>query len=273
MTAPTSVMAKNAPASAAAERVDARSPDQVQAVILAAGRGSRLEGFTAAAPKCLVRLGGVPLLEHQLRLLEMLGIDRVSIVVGYRADSVRDVVRGAARLIRNDEWRDTNSLYSLSLCREYAGVPLLVMNCDVLVHPVALQRLLNAPGSAFLYDSSSGDSEEHMKVELKHGCLAAMSKALPAHRSHGENVGALYFDAAATRLLFREVGKVLNEGHRRAWMAMAVERLARWSPLHGIDVADLPWTEIDFPGDLEWARAQVWRQLRRALAPAMRLAS
>ncbi|WP_343897495.1 phosphocholine cytidylyltransferase family protein [Craurococcus roseus] len=245
-----------------------------EAVILAAGRGSRLKQFTEAKPKCFAEVGGAPLIEHQLRALEMAGIERVSVVTGYRHDDVRRAVRGRARVIRNEDWSDTNSLYSLSLCRGRVSGPMLVMNCDVLIHPLALQRLVDAPGSAFLYDSSSGDADEHMKVELAgDGRLKAMSKTLPADRTHGENVGVLHFDSAAAKTLFREAACVLAEGDRNAWMARAVERAARSVPLRGVNVADLPWIEIDFPDDLERARTQVWRHIAHALAPSVRLAA
>ena len=245
-----------------------------EAVILAAGRGSRLAHFTQEKPKCFAEIGGAPLIDHQLRALEMAGIERVSVVTGYRHEDVRRALRGRARVIRNEDWNDTNSLYSLSLCDGHVCGPMLVMNCDVLVHPLALQRLMDAPGSAFLYDSSSGDSDEHMKVELAgDGRLNAMSKTLPAHRTHGENVGVLHFDSAAARTVFREAAGLLAEGNRNSWMAQAVERAARSVPLYGVDIADLPWIEIDFPDDLERACTQVWRHVAHALAPTARLAA
>lgn len=245
----------------------------VEAVILAAGRGSRLAALTDEKPKCLVEVGGIPLIELQMQMLEMAGIDRVTVVTGYRAGDIRRVVGDRARFIQNDAWNDSNSLYSLSLCRGHVHSAIVVMNCDVLVHPLVLQRLLDSSGSAFIYDSASGDADEHMKVELIDGRLSAMSKALDACRTQGENVGILYFQAATARLLFGAARDLLAEGQRNMWMAAAVERVASSVPLRGVDIADLPWIEIDFPDDLDRACSHIWRQVTRALAPPMRLAS
>lgn len=247
--------------------------DDVEAVILAAGRGSRLAAYTDDKPKCLVEVGGLPLIEHQMRMLKMAGIERVSVVAGYRAEEIRAVVGDRAHVIENSEWNDSNSLYSLALCRGQVSSAMLVMNCDVLVHPLALQRLLDAPGSAFVYDSLSGDADEHMKVALANGRLAAMSKALPTHRVDGENVGILYFEARAAQRLLQAATDLVAEGQRNTWMAAAVERVAFSVPLCGIDIADLPWIEIDFPEDLDRACTHIWRQVTVALAPPMRLAS
>ena len=112
-----------------------------------------------------------------------------------------------------------------------------------------------------------------MKVELHGGRLKAMSKTLPAERSHGENVGILHFQVEAAQALFRAADDLLAQGQRKMWMAAAVERVARSLPLHGVNIADLPWVEIDFPDDLDRACTHVWRHVTCALAPAMRLAA
>ncbi len=233
----------------------------VEAIILAAGRGSRLCSITAKLPKCLVEVGNRCLIEHQLNMLANAGIDQVTVVGGYCADQVKAQLRGRAELIFNPVWSQTNSLFSLWLCRERVRSPFVVMNCDVLAHPEILQRLLDRGGPAFTYDASSGADEEHMKVEIEAGALRAMSKSLPAHRSDGENIGILYFDEPVGQNLFREAEKALEVGGRNMWMAAAVERVAKKHDLAAIDVANLPWIEIDYPEDLQEARQVIWPEL------------
>src|SRR4029077_9041280 len=58
---------------------------RVKAVILAAGQGTRLRPLTDDRPKCMVELGGVPLLHRQLAALLQAGVTDVSVVVGYHA--------------------------------------------------------------------------------------------------------------------------------------------------------------------------------------------
>ena len=233
----------------------------VQAIILAAGRGSRLKQATTAKPKCLVEVGGRPLLEHQIEMLWRHGVRNILVVAGYKAEEVMTAVAGRAEVIRNDVWDKTNSLYSLSLCRPYVRGPILVLNCDVLAHPSVLGRVLEMPGSAFAYDSIMGTDDEHMKVALCEGRLIAMSKDLNPKRSRGENVGLLSFDAATAQALFDEVDAVLAGGGHGMWLAAGVERVARNMPISAVDIADLPWVEIDYPEDLAHARHLVWPRL------------
>ena len=89
-----------------------------QAVILAAGRGTRLTAATGGGPKCLALVGGKPLIEHQLEILDDLGVERVCTVVGHRADDVRGWLADRCDFIVNEKYAETNSLYSLWLARE-----------------------------------------------------------------------------------------------------------------------------------------------------------
>lgn len=230
----------------------------LQAVILAAGRSSRIDGAIDSQPKCLAVVGGRTLVDHQLSLLEEVGITRICVVVGYRGAEVSKVVGTRAECIHNSLWKGTDSLYSLWLSRKWVVGSFVVMNCDVLLHPEVLRRILAKHGSAFAYDSSSGTEQEHMKVELKNGYLHSMSKALPPERSHGENVGALYFNNRTAQLLFREAELLIRSGNQQKWMAAAVQQVARRARLRGIDVSDLPWIEIDFPSDLRKAQDITW---------------
>ena len=56
----------------------------MKAIILAAGRGSRMKELGDQLPKCLIELRGKPLLEYQLQTLRQAGIDEIALVTGYR---------------------------------------------------------------------------------------------------------------------------------------------------------------------------------------------
>ena len=242
----------------------------MQAVILAAGRGSRLgEGV----PKCLVELGGRALIEHQLAALRSVGIRETLVVVGYGAERVRARLGSACHFVENERFDETNSLYSLWLACGWVRGPFLQLNCDLVAHPEIYARLLAAPRTALAYDSGSGDSEEHMKVVIQDGVLLDIGKEIAPQRSCGENLGLLKHDERAARLLFEAAGRLLAAGHERAWSPAAVAELARRVPVRCVDVAGLPWTEIDFVEDVLYARCEVWPELvgvgERRAAPGL----
>lgn len=235
----------------------------MQALILAAGRGSRLGQQTEALPKCLLEVGGRPLIEHQLQALADAGIGPVGMVVGYRADVLRDVVDIRAEYIVSERWDETNSLYSLWLARDWVKGPVVVLNSDLVVHPEVLERLVSVEGDAIVFDSTSGHGREHMKVEVVDGQLRTMSKKLPAHRVSGENVGILSFSEETARAVFKAAGDLLTAEGEDQWVSAAVCKVAQERRIRMVDIGDLPWSEIDFSYDLYEAQNEVWPAIRR----------
>ena len=89
----------------------------MRGVILAAGKGSRLNGTAGESPKCLVELGGISLIDRQIRVLREAGLDDIVVVVGCQAERVRRACGHDITYIENIRYAQTNSLYSLWLAR------------------------------------------------------------------------------------------------------------------------------------------------------------
>ncbi|MGH9037034.1 MAG: NTP transferase domain-containing protein [Acidimicrobiia bacterium] len=230
----------------------------MQAIILAAGQGCRLNGSASPRPKCLYEVGGVPLLHHQLRALTEADVHDVIIVVGFQHHRVRQAVGSGARFVVNERFAETNSLWSFLLAGPLVDTDVLILNSDVYFHPDLLHRLLAAEGDALLYDSGSGHDNEHMKVWIRQRTLVAMAKDLPALRTHGENVGMLRLSLATARQIFAAGREIVDRHGDLSWLAAAVSQAATTRAIRCIDVAGIPWVEIDFPDDLRRARTEVF---------------
>lgn len=243
----------------------------MQALILAAGRGSRLGSISEGTPKCLLRIGRRPLINHQLKTLAEAGVAPMAMVVGYCADEIRETVGIRAEYIINPRWAHTNSLYSFYLARNWIEGSVVILNSDVLFHPQILHRLLNAGGDAIAYDSSSGDAPEHMKVRVADGQLIDMSKDMDVDLSCGENVGILSFTQETVEQLFEKAKIMLEAGGEQDWIGVAVRELARERRIQAVDVAGLPWAEIDSAQDLDLARHDVWPTIEKGRSPVRRI--
>ena len=123
----------------------------MKAIILAAGRGSRMKDMTDERPKCLVELRGKPLLEHQLTALRQAGINEIAVVTGYR----RELLVGYGLVeFHNARWSETNMVSSLSCAQEWlqAG-PCIVSYSDIFYSAAAVKSLMDDAGElALTYD-------------------------------------------------------------------------------------------------------------------------
>jgi L-glutamine-phosphate cytidylyltransferase len=240
----------------------------MRGVILAAGRGSRLNGG-GDMPKCLVTVGGETLLSRNVRVLRAAGIDDIVIVVGCAAETVRRTLPGVT-FVENPIFAQTNSLYSLWLAREYLADGFVVMNCDVLVHPQIVGDLLSAKYEDALLlayrDDDVAYGDEEMKVRVRGGRVVDISKTMEPEEADGENLGVVKFGAAGARLLVEELETLVSAGEVKAWVPRAFKAFAGRRPLHAIGTRGLPWTEIDFPEDYRRAVEVVLPAIERDLA-------
>jgi choline kinase len=230
----------------------------MRAVILAAGRGTRLNGVAGDGPKALVRVGSLSLVERQIRTLRRAGVADVTLVVGCGADEVRRQCGSPVRYIENPRYAETNSLYSLWLARHDLAGGAVILNCDVLFHPQLLVDLLTARHrSALMLAYRQPDApplgDEEMKVQVRGGRVVAMSKTMDPAEADGENVGLLRFDAPEVPDLVACLDRVVEAGGLREWAPRAFAAFAGQRPLYAIGTRGYPWIEIDFPEDYERA--------------------
>ena len=154
----------------------------MRAIILAAGKGVRLNGTAGELPKCLVKVGDLTLVERQIQALRSTGIDEIVIVIGHGADRVRQTCGPDCTYVENTDYASTNSLFSLWLARDFLRDGFVVLNADVLFHPALLEDLLLSNcEDALLVAYSDGQApplgEEEMKVCVRGGRVADISKA------------------------------------------------------------------------------------------------
>ncbi len=112
------------------------------AVVLAAGRGTRMGEITSEVPKPMLPVRGRPILEHILRGLETAGVERFFVVVGYHREVIEQYFRGWHLPIEfrlQDPIDGTGS--AARLAREFAGnSPFLLSFGDILCHPSVYTR-------------------------------------------------------------------------------------------------------------------------------------
>jgi UDP-N-acetylglucosamine diphosphorylase / glucose-1-phosphate thymidylyltransferase / UDP-N-acetylgalactosamine diphosphorylase / glucosamine-1-phosphate N-acetyltransferase / galactosamine-1-phosphate N-acetyltransferase len=121
-----------------------------KAVLLAAGRGTRMRELTADLPKPMIEVRGKPVLQHIVEGLREAGVREFLIIVGYRADAVQNFFGDGSRYSIEIQYT-TQAVQDgtgrvVDLARNFAGdSPFVLSYGDILVDPANYKRLLNLP--------------------------------------------------------------------------------------------------------------------------------
>lgn len=121
----------------------------MQAIILAAGMGTRLKKLTSNNTKCMVKVNGVTLIERALSILDRKGLSRIVLVVGYQAQNLIEFVHTLnintpVVFIENSIYDKTNNIYSLTLAKKYAcEEDTLLLESDLIFEEALIDALLD----------------------------------------------------------------------------------------------------------------------------------
>lgn len=129
----------------------------MRALILAAGRGSRMKDLTTSKPKCLVELHQKPLLRYQIESLLSAGVREIGIVVGYASEKLTPYIQEFdLKAFENEQWADSNMVYSLCCARDWLldSDELIVSYSDIFYSVDAVNILLSVQSKmGILYDT------------------------------------------------------------------------------------------------------------------------
>ena len=238
-----------------------------RALVLAAGNGDRFVNGTHQS-KLLHRVLGEPLLVRTLDAAMAAGITSFEIVLGYQADLVRRLLNTHMpgvdiHFSYNPDWDLENGISVLAAERNLSHEPFALLMGDHLFDPSSLKRLLATTlergHSLLAIDRRAAPAEviqEATKVELDGSRIVAIGKELP--RFHALDTGMFLCSPA----LFEALSSSRRAGDTT--LSGGIRRLAGRGLIHGVDIGDADWFDIDTIADLEAAEARLVTGTRSA---------
>jgi len=169
----------------------------MKAFILAAGRGTRISRHIDGRPKCTVRLDErTTLIEYTIDLLRRSGVEEIVVVLGYRGEIIRQVLRDTkVKFVENPFFDVTNSIASLWFARHEFSITdsCLIMNGDVFLSQGSLDLVLSERSSPVLFYDITRRKEADYKFLCADGRIVKYGKDLPLEETSGEYVGCARF--------------------------------------------------------------------------------
>jgi choline kinase len=236
------------------------------AVILSAGQGKRLSPLTDSRPKCLVQIGGRPILEWQIRALADAGVEDISVVTGYGGDAVEAMLMTTSlpadvRTVYNPFYTVADNIGSCWAAKDLIGSDTLLLNGDTLFEPEIARRVLAkalAPISVTVDRKDSYDADD-MKVRRDGDRLMAIGKTL-TDPVDGESIGMIRFRGDGGARFVRAMDRALrDQATLKRWYLSIIDALAQEGGVGVVSIEGLAWSEVDFLRDLPIAERKVAR--------------
>ncbi len=156
------------------------------AILLCAGRGSRLSTRTSNKPKPLVETNQISFIDNALRNIEAVGIKKVIIVVGYKSDVLMShIEQGAYNLhiefVNSEKWESTNNIYSLYLARNWIKQDTLILEGDIFFTKKCLETVMLKAGDLNVLVSPLSGNMEGTYAKIDKDNIIALNSTKDSH--------------------------------------------------------------------------------------------
>ncbi len=251
-----------------------------KAVILAAGRGTRMKSLTRDLPKCLaIKLNGKTLLKSQIDTLHKAGLTDLVVVKGYQGDKIR---YPGIRFAANPDYENTNILESLMCAAPELEGEVIVSYSDIWYEEEIVTKLLRSPKDIVLgvdidWEKSYRGRKDHPAEEAELAVFDSENRVLQIGKiagsrtpeTHGEFIGLVKLSARGCNFLkehYHRAKKLYASGPfqrakslKQAYLTDLFQEMVDLGvPIH-CEIIRGRWREIDTLEDLRRVRQYLER--------------
>ena len=233
-----------------------------EAVILAAGLGSRLGDENDGKPKGFLQLGTQSIIEESIDKLIKNGIEKIWIVTGYQSEyfeKLPELFESKVSLVMNPDYKQSGTLHSLSMIVDKVSPPFLLLESDIIFEYRAIESILNYHSEDCILLSGFSDCGDEVFVETYRDTLVSMSKNINelGNSPAGELVGIVKIGSE----LFRRMMQFYKQDakHKMAdYETDALVKVGREISIRCLTIDDLIWSEIDDSSHLKRAKEEIY---------------
>lgn len=228
----------------------------MKALILAAGKGSRLYPITKEIPKALVEINNIPIIFNQINCLYDCGINDITIVVGYKGDilskRILDVFPNI-NIINNSNFDKTNNMYSAYLAKDYFNDDFIMMNSDVFFDMSVIKALVHDKQKNLIVTDINNYLDESMKIKVNDNKVTEISKLINKEEAYGTSIDVYKFSKKAGQFFFDKCTDYINKNELCLWSEVALNDILKEVEFIPCKI-DGRWYEIDNVDDLNNAQ-------------------
>jgi L-glutamine-phosphate cytidylyltransferase len=224
----------------------------MKALIMAAGKGTRISRYIEGKPKCTVNIGNISLIEYTIQELRKRGIKDIALVLGYKAQVLEDTLSDYdVKLYYNYFYDVTNSIASAWFAKDFINDDILMMNADVFLEASLLDELLLEDKNPVLFADSSRKEEADYKFYFENEKLMKYGKNLNGKDISGEYVGIAKIQKSFLPSFHERLESLIKEGCHSMWWEDVIYSFVEDRDIYVKDIVGKFWAEVDFIEDYE----------------------
>ncbi|MBB6062316.1 choline kinase [Thermosipho japonicus] len=221
----------------------------MKAILLAAGKGTRISRKISNIPKSLVDIKGKPLILRTIEMLKHNNID-VSVVLGYKRELFLEIL-DEVKIYYNPFYSVTNSIASLWFAKdEFSGKEdIIVANADVYWDEEILKTLCNSKEDILmLYDSSRKEEGDYL-FYVEDNILKDHGKELLPEKISGEYVGVSIIRKEFQEKFRERLELLVSQEKYNLWWENVLYSFINERNVYVKDIKGLFWGEVDYIED------------------------
>lgn len=229
----------------------------MRAIILAAGRGSRLKSFFNK-PKCLIKLGysNRTLLERTYENLIKSNINDIHIITGFKSAEIKKSFKKDVKYTHFKNYKKTNNLQTLLFVKHLLDRKLVCMFADIIYEKKIINKLLKSNDRICLVVDTSNILEGTMRVKIKQKKIVYIGSHIPVSKGDGNFIGIAKFSKNGALMLKSYLLKQKN--NYKDYYTFAIRKMiADGIKINYIDVKKAFWKEIDTNKDFVEAKKKI----------------
>ena len=227
----------------------------MQAIIMAAGKGSRLGNLTENLPKGLLRVKGKRLLDINISLLHRYGIWDITIVTGFKDEKFIEATKGISgiTLIYNPFYEFTNVIGSYYMGMKQLHDDFVYLHADTICDVSVFDELLKADGDIVLPVDRKQCDDEAMKVRIEKGEVVEITKHMPIEDAAGEFIGIAKIRRNVIEDLNNATVGILRDKIFSSYFEGALQKIldAKKYDVRMLETNGRFWGEVDYLEDYQ----------------------
>lgn len=230
---------------------------KIQAIILAAGKGSRFHNLTKTIPKCLLSIGNTTILDRQIDLLIENNIDEIFVVTGHYSDLIqKHLKKKNVKIIKNEKYNIFDNLYSFWCVKNFITNDFICIYGDLVFDEKLLLEIIKNRNNCLMVDDPIYKFDNH-SVEIKNNLIKNINFNYDALKHNGQFIGILKFNKSSLSLLKKSINELeKNENLDGEFIRLIQSLIKNKMIIHAYNVNKKIWINVNNKIKLDNARKQ-----------------